>query len=103
MLEAKDQKSRTQGLDTIVSKKKGLLKFTARSLAHSTRRRKKKGHDLGPFVTNQKIVLSTANRAFWRLVGQGQGLQDVFSRTSKRTPPLKNTNAIRDKINAFFA
>ena len=56
---------------------------------------KKKYHDLGPFLTNQKIVLSSAkDRAFlrtWRLQGQrldlrgqGQGFQYV----SSRTPPL---------------
>ena len=71
--------------------------------------KKKKGHDFGQFFTNQKIVLSsTANRAFSRtcrlegrgqglyLRGQGQGLQNVFMRTSPSTPPLNNSNAIQD-------
>ena len=55
-----------------------------------------KGHDLGSFLTNQKIVglLSSAEvRALsstWRLRGQGQGLQNVSSRlrTFLRTPRL---------------
>ena len=75
--------------------------------------KKKKCPDLGPFFTNQKIVLSSiANRAFSRtcrlgsqgqgLYLQGQGLQNVFSRTSSRTPPLNNSNAIQNKINIFF-
>ena len=107
-LETKDQQHNAQ----VFSKKKVLLKFTARSLAHSPRRRKKKDHDLGPFFTNQKIVLFlTTNRAFSRtsrLGGKSQGLyyrglQNVFSRTSSRTPPLKNSNAIQDEINIFFA
>ena len=115
-LEAKDRNARGQGLRTqraSVFQKKSLLKFTARSLARSPRRRKKKGHDLGLFFTNHKIVLfSTANRAFssnCRLGGQGQGLyyrgqglQNVFLRTVSRTPPLKNSNDIRDKINIFL-
>ena len=103
MLEVK--KAKNQGHNAqMFSKKKGLLEFTARSLARFPRQ--KKGHDLGPFFTNQKIVLSsTAKRIFsrnCRLGGQGQGLQDVFSRTSSRTPPLKNSNAIQDKINFFL-
>ena len=60
------------------------------------------------------MLSSTANRAFSRscrlgglgqgryLRGQGQGLQNVFSRTSLRTTPLKNSNAIEDKINIFL-
>ena len=72
--------------------------------------RRKKILDLGPFLTNQKLVLSSAeDRAFsrtWRLRGQGQGL-DLWGpgqkpknessrtlsrpRTSLRTPPLFNT------------
>ena len=94
-------------------RKKDLLKFTARSLARSSRR-KKKGHDLGPFFTNQKIVLSsTVNRAFSRTCrlggqglfyrGQSKGLQNVLSRTSSRPPPLKNSKANQNKINIFFA
>ena len=41
--------------------------------------KKKKGHDLGPFLTYQKLVLTSAeDTAFlrtFRLRGQGQGLQ----------------------------
>ena len=44
--------------------------------------RRKKGHDFGPFLTNQKIVLSSAEyrtiSRTWRL--QGQGLQNVSLR-----------------------
>ena len=119
-LEAKHRNARGQGQGprtycTKVFKKKGLHKFTARSVASSPRRRKKKGHDLGSYFTNQKIVLSsTANRAFSRtcrlggqsqglyLRGQGQGLQNVFSRMSSRTLPLDNSNAIQDKINTLL-
>ena len=106
-LEAKDRNTRGQGprtqrVDTSIFKKKGLLKFTARSLARSPRRRKKKGHVLGPFFTNQKIVLSsTANTAFSRTCWLGgQGLH-VFSRTSSRTPSLKNSNAIQENYYFF--
>ena len=41
-MNAQGQGPRTQHLDTSVFQKKGLLKFTARSLARSPRRRKKK-------------------------------------------------------------
>ena len=55
-------------------------------------RRRKNDHDLGPFSTNQKIELSSVeDRAFsrtCRLRGQGQGLQNVSSRTFLRTPSL---------------
>ena len=103
------------------SKKKGLYKFTARSLARSPGRRKK-GHDLGPFFTNQKIVLSwTKERAFSKncrlrsqdqgldLRGLGKELQNEFSRkfsrprTFSKTPGLNNSNAIQDKMKTFFA
>ena len=64
----------------------------------------KKGHDLGPFLTKQKIVLSTAEDSVfsrtWRLRGlgqeldlQGQGLQNV----SSNTPPLADV-----LINSLF-
>ena len=63
---AKDQGHNAQ----VISQKKGLYEFIARSLARSPRQRKKKGHDLRPLSTNQKIVLSsTAKGHFRELVG----------------------------------
>ena len=71
---------------------KGFHKLPARSLACS-KTKKKRGHDLDLFSTNQKIVLSSAedrtfSRTCWlqgqRLDIRGQGLQNV----STRTPPL---------------
>ena len=94
---AKDQGHNAQAFSKKLKTKKALRaknrKFSAKFQA------KKKGHDLGPVLTNQKIVLSsTENRKFsrtYRLRGQGQGfdlrgqgqeLQKVFLRP--RTPPL---------------
>ena len=70
-------------------------------------RRKKKGHDLGPYITNQKIVLPSAkDRAFsrtCRLRGLGQklefqcqrqGLLNVFTRTSSRPKKSSSTPAL---------
>ena len=34
---------------------------------------------------------------------RSRGLQNVFSRTWSRTPPLKKSNASQDKINIVFA
>ena len=111
MLEGKDQEHNV--LTQAFSKKKVFLNLP-RGLWYVFHNEEKRGHDLGPFFTNQNIVLSsTASRAFsrtCRLGGQGQGLyyrgqrlQDVFSRTWSRTPSLKNSNAIQDKINIVFA
>ena len=106
-LVAKDRNARGQGHNVQVFSKKRLSLNLPRGLWRVLQDEEKKGHDLGPFFTNQKIVLSsTANRAFSRtcgLGGQGLGLQNVFLRTVSRTPPLKNSNDIRDKINIFFA
>ena len=55
----------------------------------------RKGHDHGPFSTNQKIVLSsTEDRAFSRTCKlRGQGFQHMSSKlkTSSRTPSLTTT------------
>ena len=108
MLEGKDQEHNV--LTQVFSKKKVFLNLP-RGLWSVFQDEEKRGHDLGPFFTNQKIVLSsTASWAFLRtcrLGGQGlyyrgQRLQDVFSRTWSRTPSLKNSNAIQDKINIVF-
>ena len=73
-------------------KKKG-LRAENRNFTVKFQTKKKKGHDLGPFLMSRKIGLSLAeDRAFlraWKLQGQGldmrdQGLQNV----SSRTPPL---------------
>ena len=117
LLEAKARNTRGQGQESgtqraSVFQKEGLHKFTAMSHTIS-KAKKKKCHDLGPFFTNQKIALSSnANRAFSRICRlggqgqglylQGQGLQNVFSRTSSRTLALNNSTAIQDKINVFF-
>ena len=73
MLEGKDQGHNV--LTQVFSKKKVFLKLP-RGLWCVFQDEEKKGHDFGPFFTNQKIVLSsTANRAFsraCRLGGQGQ-------------------------------
>ena len=86
--------SRPRTKDTVCKCSKK-TKIFAQKIANFSRnfRRRKKKHDLGPFLTNQKIMLSSAeDRAFsrtWRL--RGQGFHNVFSRprTSSRTPPLK--------------
>ena len=61
--------------------KKSVRKFSARFLSFSNE-----------ISTAQKIVLSSSRgqEIFedLRLRGQGQGLQNVFSRTSSRTPPV---------------
>ena len=74
-------------------------------------RRRKKGHDLDPFLTNQKIVLSSAeDRTFsrtWRLRGQVvlrvHGLQNVSSRTSSVTPPLVKAllSKLKQRISSY--
>ena len=64
MLEGKDQGHNM--LTQVFSKKKVFLKLP-RGLWCVFQDEEKKGHDFGPFFTNQKIVLSsTANRAFSR-------------------------------------
>ena len=64
MLEGKDQGHNV--LTQVFSKKKVFLNLP-RGLWSVFQDEEKKGHDLGPFFTNQKIVLSsTANRAFSR-------------------------------------
>ena len=94
MVEAKDQGHNAQ----VFSKKKSfyeisgvLQKLKKRSSSRKSQifreisDEEKKSHDLGPFLTNQKILLFSAeDKAFSRtsrLRGQGQGLQNVSSRT----------------------
>ena len=87
-------KARTQRASVL--RKKKVFVNLPRGLRRSPRR--KNGHDLGLFLTNQKIVLSsTKEKAFSknsRLCSQDQEPQIVFSRTSSRlrtslrTPPL---------------
>ena len=85
-LEAKDCNARGQDQGhnaEVFSKKKKVFINLLRSLWRVLLDEEKKtDHNLGPFFTNQKIVLSlTANRAFSRtckLGRQSQGLQNMF-------------------------
>ena len=65
-LNVKDRNARGQGPRTQrASVLKKIKKVLAQKIANF--QAKKKGHDLGPFFTNQKIVLSlTDDRAFSR-------------------------------------
>ena len=69
---ANDRNARGQGHDAKVFKKKGLHKFTARSLARSPRRRKKKVMTLAHFLQIKKYCCP--DRAFLRTCRLGQGL-----------------------------
>ena len=114
-LEAKDRNARGQGPRTqaqVLSKKKVFTK-----IFQAISKKKKKGQRslqknvfqkifqaLHKILTIQKIVLSSEDRPIFGdlrprgpgqgqgldLRGHGQGLQNVFSRTSSRTPPLLN-------------
>ena len=126
-LEAKDKGHNAQVFSKKRTKKKVFAqkhhKFSAKFQVFPNRKKKifaqkiqifyeisdqaKKGHDLGPFLTNQKVMLfATEDKAFSRtcrlrgqgqgldLRGQGEGLQNVSSRpkASSRTTHLLEIN-----------
>ena len=75
MLEAKAKNQGHKVLTQVFSKKKVFLDLP-RDLWRVLQNEEKKGYDLGPFFTNQKIVLSsTANRAFSRTARLGDQCQ----------------------------